>query len=39
MIDASEDPEPESVSNPWVEQWASLLDPIKARPLPTQRAP
>ena len=25
MIDASEDPEPESVSNPWVEQWASLL--------------
>lgn len=26
MIDASEDPEPESVSNPWVEQWASLLE-------------
>ena len=26
MIDASEDPEPESVSNPWVTQWASLLD-------------
>ena len=25
-IDAGEDPEPESVSNPWVEQWASLLD-------------
>lgn len=25
LIDASEDPEPESVSNPWVEQWASLL--------------
>ena len=25
MIDASEDPEPESVSNPWVEQWATLL--------------
>lgn len=25
MIDASEDPEPESVSNPWVEQWAKLL--------------
>ena len=25
MIDASEDPEPESVSNPWVEQWAMLL--------------
>lgn len=24
-IDASEDPEPESVSNPWVEQWATLL--------------
>lgn len=26
MIDASEDPEPESVSNLWVEQWASLLE-------------
>ncbi|WP_434639060.1 flavodoxin [Klebsiella sp. I138] len=26
MIDASEDPEPEGVSNPWVEQWASLLE-------------
>ena len=26
MIDASEAPEPESVSNPWVEQWASLLE-------------
>lgn len=25
LIDGSEDPEPESVSNPWVEQWASLL--------------
>ena len=25
MIDASEDPEPESVSNPWVEQWATSL--------------
>lgn len=25
MIDATEDPEPESVSNPWVEQWATLL--------------
>ena len=25
MIDASEDPEPESVSNPRVEQWATLL--------------
>ncbi|BBQ82495.1 MULTISPECIES: flavodoxin [Enterobacteriaceae] len=25
MIDASEDPEPESVSNPWVTQWAALL--------------
>ncbi|MDU2544365.1 MAG: flavodoxin, partial [Klebsiella sp.] len=25
-IDASEDPEPESVSNPWVEQWATLLE-------------
>ena len=25
MIDASEDPEPESVSNPWGEQWATLL--------------
>ncbi|MFG0516773.1 flavodoxin [Kluyvera intermedia] len=25
MIDASEDPEPESVSNPWVLQWATLL--------------
>ncbi|MBH8308773.1 flavodoxin [Acinetobacter baumannii] len=24
-IDASEDPEPESVSNPWGEQWATLL--------------
>ena len=26
MIDASEDPEPESVSNPWVEQLATLLE-------------
>lgn len=26
MIDASEDPEPEGVSNPWVQQWASLLE-------------
>ena len=26
MIDASEDPKPESMSNPWVEQWASLLE-------------
>ncbi|MGY5958341.1 flavodoxin [Kosakonia sp. BK9b] len=25
MIDASEDPEPESVANPWVEHWATLL--------------
>ncbi|MBV8041182.1 flavodoxin [Pluralibacter sp.] len=25
MIDASEDPEPETVSNPWVEHWATLL--------------
>lgn len=25
MIDASEDPEPESISNPWVAQWATLL--------------
>ena len=25
MSDASEDPEPESISNPWVEQWATLL--------------
>lgn len=25
MIDASEDPEPESVSTPWVAQWATLL--------------
>lgn len=25
MIDASEDPEPESVSNLWVMQWATLL--------------
>ncbi len=25
LIDASEDPEPESVSNPWVEHWATLL--------------
>lgn len=25
MIDASEDPEPESVSNPWISQWATLL--------------
>lgn len=25
MIDASEEPEPESVSNPWIEQWALLL--------------
>lgn len=24
-IDASEDPEPETVSNPWVEHWATLL--------------
>jgi len=25
LIDATENPEPESVSNPWVEQWAALL--------------
>jgi flavodoxin len=25
MIDASEDPEPEIISNPWVEHWATLL--------------
>ena len=25
MIDASEDPEPETRSNPWVEHWATLL--------------
>lgn len=25
LIDASEDPEPETVSNPWVEHWATLL--------------
>jgi len=25
MIDASEHPEPESQSNPWVEQWGTLL--------------
>ncbi len=25
MIDASEHPEPESESNPWVEQWGTLL--------------
>lgn len=25
MIDASEDPEPETISNPWVEHWATLL--------------
>jgi flavodoxin len=25
MIDASEHPEPESISNPWVEHWATLL--------------
>lgn len=25
LIDASEDPEPESVSNPWVEHWSTLL--------------
>ncbi|EMH4163667.1 flavodoxin [Pluralibacter gergoviae] len=25
MIDASENPEPESMSNPWIEHWASLL--------------
>lgn len=25
LIDATEDPEPESVSNPWVEHWATLL--------------
>ncbi|AFJ45954.1 flavodoxin [Shimwellia blattae] len=24
-IDAGEDPEPETVSNPWVEQWGTLL--------------
>ncbi|HHG8772752.1 TPA: flavodoxin [Raoultella planticola] len=26
MIDASENPEPEGVSNPWVEQWANLIE-------------
>lgn len=26
MIDASEDPEPESVSNPWVEAWGAQLN-------------
>ena len=26
MIDASEDPEPESVSNPWVETWGTQLN-------------
>lgn len=26
MIDASEDPEPETLSNPWIEQWALLLN-------------
>ncbi|MDR9892173.1 flavodoxin [Pseudenterobacter timonensis] len=26
LIDASEHPEPESESNPWVEQWATLLN-------------
>ncbi len=26
MIDASETPEPEAESAPWVEQWATLLD-------------
>lgn len=26
LIDASENPEPESVSNPWVEHWATLLN-------------
>lgn len=25
LIDATEDPEPESVSNPWVEHWGTLL--------------
>ncbi|MGY6028069.1 flavodoxin [Phytobacter sp. AG2a] len=25
LIDASEDPEPETRSNPWVEQWSTLL--------------
>jgi len=25
LIDGSEDPEPESVTNPWTEQWALLL--------------
>ncbi|MGK9175130.1 flavodoxin [Yokenella regensburgei] len=25
LIDASEDPEPETRSNPWVEHWATLL--------------
>ncbi len=25
MIDASEDPEPETVSSPWVERWGTLL--------------
>lgn len=26
LIDASEDPEPESVANPWIEHWATLLN-------------
>lgn len=26
MIDASEDPEPETVSNPWVQHWITLLN-------------
>jgi len=26
LIDATEDPEPETVSSPWVEHWATLLD-------------
>jgi len=25
LIDAGEHPEPESESNPWVEQWGALL--------------
>jgi len=25
LIDASEHPEPESESNPWVENWGTLL--------------
>ncbi|MGQ7172604.1 flavodoxin, partial [Escherichia sp. R-CC3] len=25
LIDASENPEPETESNPWVEQWGTLL--------------